>query len=152
MKALLAEQIDNTRRLIHGLRPTYLEELGLTTALEMLAQEQSADFFLFGTPTRLTPANELAFFRIAQEALANSTQHSQATKKQVTLSFEEGVLLIVKDNGIGFTLPAHPNRFVQQGHFGLLNIQERAQLMGGTLQIQTQPNQGTTVTVTLLNV
>jgi len=154
---VLAEQtIDNLRRLTRALRPIYLEDLGLVTALEMLARETSESagipvaFHLQGSERRLPPEVELAFYRIAQEALSNVTRHSQASQAGVQLHYEpDSVSVVVSDDGLGFEVPRSPAEFAPRGHFGLLGLHERAELLGARLEIRSAPGQGTSISVKL---
>jgi signal transduction histidine kinase len=144
------------RRLISDLRPVYLEDLGLVPALRMLVAqaegrtdarvklvEASAD-------QRYDPNMELAAYRIAQEAFSNAIQHTQAqTINVVIASSPDGLTLSVIDDGGGFTLPAKADVLTRNGHFGLVGMRERTARLGGTLEIQTAPGQGTRVTVHL---
>ena len=151
----LAEQtIDNLRRQTRALRPMYLEDLGLVTALEMLAQETSVgagirvDFRSQGDERRLPPEVELTLYRMAQEALSNVTRHAQASQANVELRFErEGVALEVSDNGQGFEVPRSPAEFAPSGHFGLLGLYERAELIGARLEIRSAPGKGARIQV-----
>ena len=153
----LAEQtIDNLRRQTRALRPIYLEDLGLVTALEMLAQETSqsagipVDFHCQGDERRLSPDAELALYRMAQEALSNVTRHAQASQASVDLRFErQEVSLEVSDNGQGFEVPRSPAEFAPSGHFGLLGMRERAQLIGARLEVSSRPGRGTELSVSL---
>ena len=148
MQTLLSDQIDNMRRIIHALQPTYLEELGLATALEMLAQEQGATFQLQGEERRLGDAAELALFRIAQEGLRNSVQHASADSRTITLSFaDDEVRLHIMDDGQGFIMPDAPTAFAIKRHYGLLNIRERAEAIGAHVVIDSRPGRGTQITV-----
>lgn len=155
----LEEQTNQTilgvRRLIKGLRPIYLEDLGLSTALEMLAADASAEYQIpisfksEGEPRRLDPAFELALYRIAQEALANLGRHSRATQANLVLQFTDKDLeLLIADNGIGMQSAPGAVR-IPPGHFGLLGMRERAELIGAQLMIETQPNAGTRISVRL---
>jgi signal transduction histidine kinase len=147
--------IDELRRLTRALRPIYLEDFGLVTALEMLARESTRAGFevVFshdGTERRLDPAVELTLFRIAQEALSNVSRHSEATQTQVSLDFQpSAVTLEVKDNGRGFTPPRSPAEFAPGGHYGLLGMHERAQLIGAELEIKSAPGKGTHLSIYL---
>ena len=151
----LAEQtIDNLRRQTRALRPMYLEDLGLVTALEMLAQETSVgagirvDFRSQGDERRLPPEVELTLYRMAQEALSNVTRHAQASQASVELRFErERVALEVSDNGQGFEVPRSPAEFAPSGHFGLLGLYERAELIGARLEIRSAPGKGARIQV-----
>ena len=150
LRKMVNEAIEDVRRFTRALRPLYLEELGLIPALEMLARESQAHFHVEGRPVRLPKEVELAFFRIAQEALSNVQRHAQAQHVALRLIFEEDrVRLIVQDDGRGFQPPEDPGLLVQEGHLGLMNMQERAQIVGGRLTIRSRPGQGTRVEVVI---
>jgi signal transduction histidine kinase len=155
--ANLTEQtIENLRRLTRALRTAYLEDLGLVPSLEMLARETSqglgsmVEFHYLGIERRLDSSVELALYRMAQEALSNVTRHAQAKKASLNINFSaSAVTLRVVDDGIGFNLSNNPSEYAAKGHYGLLGLHERAELIGATLQIQTSPGKGTRLTVTL---
>ena len=140
--SLTEKTIENVRRQTRALRPIYLEDLGLVTALEMLARETSqaanipVDFQRLGTENRLNPNAELALYRMAQEALNNVIRHAQASQANLGISFtSQEVTLQVSDNGRGFDVPNSPAEFAPGGHFGLLGMYERAELIGARLEI-----------------
>ena len=149
--------VEELRRLIGALRPTYLEDLGFLPALEMLVQhadeQTTAQVRLEkkeGPVHRLAPEVELAAYRIAQEALNNALQHAHAQNIVVRVrSDPQGLTLSVTDDGVGFTLPPRPDLLTQAGHFGLVGMRERATRAGGTLQVHTAPGEGTQVAVNL---
>jgi signal transduction histidine kinase len=149
----VGQTITNLRRAIGGLRPIYLEDLGLVAALGMLAREApqpgpEVTFALHGTEFRLPPETELAFYRIAQEALNNALHHARAHRIQIELSFTPAAArLTVRDDGQGFTPPDVPGTYTHHGHYGLLGMRERADLVNAALEIRSAPNQGTTVQV-----
>jgi signal transduction histidine kinase len=151
----LAEQtIENLRRMTRALRPIYLEDLGLVTALEMLARETSQnsgiqiEFHISGEEQRLSPEVELTLYRMAQEALSNVVRHSQAKRADVRIAFgAQGIELEVNDNGIGFDMPKSPTDFAAGGHFGLLGIRERAELIGARLEVDSASGRGSRLTV-----
>jgi signal transduction histidine kinase len=149
----IGEVIGHLRRFSRDLRPSVLDNLGLAPALEWLTAERNAQsgftatFELSGTPRRLGGEAELALFRIAQEALRNVERHARADSVQVRLTFaDDGVRLGVEDDGIGFELPAAD---VQHGRLGLMGMQERAELAGATLLLESRAGAGTRVTVHL---
>jgi signal transduction histidine kinase len=149
LHAMVAGATAEVRRFSRALRPLYLEDLGLAPALELLAKESNVGFTLVGAPRRVAPDVELALYRIAQESLSNARRHGQANQIEVTLAFApRQVLLTVADDGEGFTLPADLAVLARGGHFGLMSMHERAQLVSAELEIETAPNQGTTITVT----
>ena len=153
----LAEQtIENLRRLTRALRPIYLEDLGLVTALEMLTREISqsnpltVEFQRTGNERRLSREVELSLYRIAQEALNNVVKHSRATYADLSIRYSGSeVTLVIKDNGNGFVAPASPTEFATNGHFGLLGIHERADLIGARLGIESTQGQGTKIEIRL---
>jgi two-component system sensor histidine kinase DegS len=100
-----------------------------------------------GLVHRLPDTVELAFYRIIQEALSNIRKHSQAQQTTVLLQFgDQEVILKIEDNGIGFEIPPlHQLPVIK--HYGLLGIQERTQLIGGQLDIQSQIGQGTVLII-----
>ena len=149
LKALRAEitaMVQAVRTVISDLRPPALEELGLLPAVELLlkrnADEQpQAALQVRGHERRLDPQSELVVFRIIQEAWSNIRRHAQAAHTTLQFSYGDDALdLTISDDGRGFT-PA--SRAGQRGSFGLLSMQERATLGGGTLQITSAPGQGT---------
>jgi signal transduction histidine kinase len=154
--SLTEQAIENVRRQTRALRPIYLEDLGLATALEMLARETSQaanipiEFERRGTEKRMNSNVELALYRMAQETLNNVARHAQASQADLKIYFaSEEVILQVSDNGIGFNVPKSPAEFAPGGHFGLLGMYERAELIGARLEIQSSPGQGSQVIVHL---
>jgi len=155
--ASLTEQtIENLRRLTRALRPIYLEDLGLVTALEMLARETgqalniAVEFQHHGTEKRLDPAIELALYRMAQEAFSNIAHHALASRASLSIHFAvQAITIEVTDNGKGFDLPKSPAEFAPSGHYGLLGLHERAELIGAALEIRSAPNQGTRLNIKL---
>ena len=144
LKELVESSLTSVRKFVRDLRPTYLGELGLLPALEMLTREAHARFRVLGAERRLDTERELALYRIVQEALRNVAKHAQATKISVTVSFDEhSITAMVQDNGIGFSAPDHPSTFARAGHFGLMGMQERAQLFGGHVYVKSAPGKGT---------
>lgn len=153
----LAEQtIENLRRLTRALRPIYLEDLGLVTALEMLARETSqnnhlvVEFQKTGQERRLSREVELSLYRIAQEALNNVVKHSKASRADLRIAFEiSEIKMEVKDNGNGFLVSKSPTELAPSGHFGLLGVHERADLIGARLEIESVLGNGTSLKVRL---
>ena len=147
------ETIQNLRRMLRALRPIYLDDLGLVPALDVLAKETSqasleVAFHAEGLARRLDVVSELALYRMAQEALNNVAKHARATQAHLTISFaESAVSLDVVDNGIGFDVPATPGAFAALGHFGILGLRERADLIRAKLVIESKPGIGTRVSI-----
>ena len=155
LENLAEETVENLRRLTRALRPIYLEDLGLVTALGMLATETSqtnrlqVDFQVCGNERRLSREVELALYRIAQEALNNVVHHAKADQVRLQISFDKEITLEVTDNGTGFTVPKSPTEFAPKGHFGLLGMRERADLIGARLDVQSEAGKGTKLSVRL---
>ena len=150
MGQLVDETIQTVRRIASELRPGILDDLGLAAALQWQAQE-----FHKRTGIRCRFASEMdsvslekdrstTLFRICQEALTNVTRHAKATEVQITLGqSDHGLLLQVRDNGRGLKA----GELTSPKALGLLGMQERAILVGGTCEISGEPGKGTTVTV-----
>jgi len=156
IQTLMEQTMSDLRRFTRALRPIYLEDLGLVAALEMLTREVGqadnlrVEFHRAGSERRLTPEVELALYRMAQEALSNAARHAQAAHISLTIAFAtQAVTMTIADDGQGFQVPASPAEFAPQGHFGLLGLHERAELIGAHLDIQSSPGQGAQVTVQL---
>jgi signal transduction histidine kinase len=154
LEALSEQTIENLRRMTRALRPIYLEDLGLVTALEMLmletGQSNSLDvgFQKSGEEQRLSHEVELALYRIAQEAMNNVLRHANAKQANLQITFgDQEILLEISDDGIGFQTPKSLTDFAPSGHFGLLGMRERADLIGGRLEVQSEVGKGTRLTV-----
>jgi PAS domain S-box-containing protein len=156
LQAVLAAAIVDLRRAIFALRPVDLEALGFFPALGQLVcdfgdQNQVAAVLETSEPYDTLPAvYELPLFRIIQESLNNIGQHAQASSVRVHLVVDSagGVALMVQDNGRGFD-PSQLGLADQTGHFGLLQMRERIQDLGGTLDIRSTTGQGTELVITL---
>ena len=151
---IIAEQtIEELRRIIQALRPIYLEDLGLSASLEMLTREMSdlsnlkISFIKAGAERRLSSQVELAFYRIAQEALSNIIRHAQASRATLQIRFDEIVSMTVSDNGTGFETPLVLADIASSGHFGLMGMYERADLIGAKLTINATPGKGTQLNI-----
>lgn len=146
LKELTTEAVEHVRGFVRDLRPTYLDELGLIPALETIAREANASFSVQGQEQRLDPERELVLFRITQEALRNVNKHARASQVDVTLTFAaDEVTVIIQDNGRGFDAPESPTAYARAGHFGLMGMQERAQLFGGNVYVKSEREKGTKV-------
>jgi signal transduction histidine kinase len=143
----LVSDVHHLSRQIHPSTPT---DLGLTVALE---SECSAFRRLYGAsavldlgqiPPSLPAEVAVALYRIAQEGLRNAAKHAQAREIRISLHSGDGELILrVEDNGVGFD----PGASGKGGGLGLVTIRERARLVNGSLKIQSQPGQGTSLIV-----
>jgi PAS domain S-box-containing protein len=149
----VAQQLDrDVDHLVWELRPTALDDLGLRAALDNYIQDWSlrvsvsAELHTAGLATdRLASEIETTLYRIAQEALNNIAKHARAGHVEIILERRpDHVSLIVEDDGVGFD-PAGVD--AERRGFGLLGMQERAALVGASLQIESAPGEGTTIFV-----
>jgi len=156
IRQMAASLIEDVRRVIRALRPIYLEDLGLMPAVETLVRDLesttgvSAAFIAAGQIKRLPPEREIAVYRIAQEVLSNIARHAGAKTAQVSATFEAPhFVLRVQDDGRGFVVPERVADLAASGHYGLMGMQERAELIGARLSIQSAPGAGTVVELRL---
>jgi len=146
---LVKDTIRSVRRISSELRPSILDDLGLGAAVEWLAHDVQTRTEMTCTvdvPEDLSLPIDLAtpLFRICQEALTNVTRHAGATEVSIRLeSTEENVLLVVADNGRGIT----DEEIRRHGSLGLLGMKERVSLLGGSLDVQGRPGEGTTLSI-----
>ena len=156
LRADTVQTLADLRRLAQNLRPRILDDHGLVPALEWLAealQDQygiEAQLQVAEPLPRQAPETQLLLFRIAQEALRNVGRHSGATHASLSLrAHGDRVRMAVQDNGRGFTLAGGLSELPNRGKLGLLGMHERARLLGGSLEVQTAPGEGTTIRVEL---
>ena len=152
LRRAVVGQINILRQLYAQLRPGTLDELGLRGALRSLAIECedahgiAVRFRARGDVDHLPDAAAVTLFRVAQEALANVVRHSGAGQVWLEVTCDdEGATLTVTDDGRGFRGPRRLSALAQRGHFGLLGMAERLALLGGRLEVRSQPGEGTTV-------
>lgn len=156
LEALALGGIKELQRIVLGLHPPQLDDLGLLAALRWyitdISQHSGIPIHLHSEgPKKLILSSELrsVIFRIAQEAITNIIRHSKATRADVYLTYSSSdIYLRIEDDGQGFDV----DRILQEGAacstcWGLLGMQERAALVGGTCSIHSQPGKGTNVEV-----
>ena len=148
-KDLTSAALDEARRAIAGLRPSVLDDLGLGPSLESLAHTVSGpEIDVDIAPCRLPAHVEVALYRIAQEALQNVMKHAGAERVTLRLSTQPGAVhLVVEDDGAGFR-PAEVGRNRNgDPSYGLVGMQERAELVGARLAVTSRPGSGTRIQV-----
>jgi signal transduction histidine kinase len=150
----LAQQtVGEARRLVAGLRPAALDDLGLAAATRLEAEALGAEGWTVTYQEslgarRLAPTVETALFRITQEALANVRKHTSPGRVLVTLSRRAGrVRLAIRDWGTGFDPAVCPDRTRPNDHVGLASIEERVKLLGGRWTLHTRRGVGTRIVV-----
>ena len=152
ISACIQEIIRETRHISHNVMPDTLSDYGLVSTLKALTGRiddtaaSHVSFEVSGQEKRLSPAQEIGLYRIAQEALTNALKYAGAPNIALSLNFENGkVVLQIKDNGKGFRMEEALNR----QSLGLDNMRTRAQLLGTGFLLESDTGKGTSVTVTL---
>ncbi|MGD2064987.1 MAG: PAS domain S-box protein [Dehalococcoidia bacterium] len=141
------------KRYAQALRPGILDDLGLVAAIKWLAEEIQELSGIeievrIGAIPSLAPETQLVLFRIIQEALNNIHRHSGASEASIIVECHRTeIRVIISDNGRGFQLPRQLSEFAGQGKLGLTGMSERAQLIGGELEVSSQMGKGTTIIV-----
>ena len=156
VKSYVGSALEEIQRIMAGLRPSLLDDLGLVQSLRESANEvarltgHSIEFnTLLNETTRFNKTVEIVLYRISQEAVNNAVKHSSGERIVVELAEIEGQLVLtIKDNGSGFDVDSVMNSAELRG-MGLLGMRERAALIDAALTITSEPDDGTLVTVTL---
>ena len=147
--ALVDSVRNELTNLVHELRPQPVDVQDFSETLKEYlpdwSQRSGIEFNInIEGKMELSLLTREALFRIAQEALANIARHSSASCAEVSLEYEtEVVKMIIKDNGHGF------NKSIKHGGLGLYSMRERAEVLGGNFTVESSPEQGTKITITL---
>jgi signal transduction histidine kinase/HAMP domain-containing protein len=153
--SLAAETMNRLRWLSQDLRPPALQHTSLLQAIEALCSDfghrTDIDIRCEGEDLKDVPDDmSLSLYRFVQEALTNVAKHAEASKVHVQLHHvDHHVEATVSDNGRGFDVHKNLNASTQTGHFGLVGMKERLQLLGGTLKIDSTIGAGTTLTASV---
>ncbi|RMF99875.1 MAG: sensor histidine kinase, partial [Acidobacteria bacterium] len=152
--AMATQALAEVRRISYDLRPSYLEQLGLKEAIEAMiekiAESSEINFFfeIDDLDGLFSEGEEITLYRIVQEALSNIVHHSGATDATVEIKRNnESISLTISDNGCGFI----PENQLQnkRDHLGLISIEERTRMLGGTCSIRTAKGRGTTISINI---
>lgn len=152
LKSLADESLESLHRLAVNLRPASLDHLGLVDALTGLIESTrqrsgiNAHFKIMGSvPAALvTEEMETSVYRIVQESLTNVIRHAQAAHVDIILEWQpEKIVIIIEDDGVGMDL----QKAQESGRLGLIGMQERAEMLGGKLLVDSAPQVGTTLVV-----
>ena len=144
--------LDETRRALRALRAAPLDDLGVVLALRTLAESTAARHGLdlkLDLPDSLVlpPELEQNVYRIAQEALTNVAHHASAQTLWVSLERQDDLITLkIADDGKGFVTARRDGA----GHYGLQGMQERAEVIGGALDVTSAPGSGTTITLQII--
>lgn len=157
LKDMVKESLRELRRIIFNLRPMALDDLGLVPTLKRyLANLQEHEgvpvcLQVLGNETRLGSAQEVAIYRMVQEAVNNARRHARATLIQVTIDFSGShfVVITVEDNGVGFDIDAVKSDWMNRDSFGLMSMKERIELLDGEFLVTSAVGQGTRITARL---
>ena len=156
VKTMVMGAIASVRQFSRDLRPLTLEDLGLVPAMQYLVNELAqsenieATLDVTGDIDNLSGDMEVAIYRILQEALNNVRKHARASEVKIWAQFSKSqVKLSIRDNGRGFEVPESMTDFASNGSFGMMGLQERAQLFGGNLIVRSTPARGTTIRLTM---
>jgi two-component system NarL family sensor kinase len=143
--------LEEARAAISGLRPPVLDDLGLAGGLASLARSMpQLEIELDLSDARLPEHIELALYRIAQEGLQNVVKHADATRARLRFAVDDDTArLEIVDDGVGFDTFENPLGSDEMGGYGVLSMAERAELVGGRLNIRSRPGTGTAVTATI---
>lgn len=151
LEELTSHALDELQRLIAGLRPSHLDDLGLAAALRWYAGEVeeraplNVRVEVAGDEQPMSGLIKVGLFRVAQEALTNVVKHASAAEAMVRVHYrEDEVQLEVADDGIGFDAPG-----ADRPSWGLIGMQERVALMEGTFALSSEKGRGTSIIVTV---
>jgi len=154
VRETLGQVIDNVRSLAFELSPPILYELGFEPAVEWLAEQTTKQhgiqtgFVTDGQPKPLGDDVRVFLFRAVRELLVNVTKYAQTPSATVSLSREGNSIRIgVEDQGVGFDASEIAPLTGRINGFGLLNIRERLEHIGGRVEIESQPGHGTRITL-----
>ena len=151
MEGTITKSLKELRRVVVGLRPPALDELGLTNAIRKSLNDLEADgiageYNQAGEPCRLPSSVEIAVYRVVQESLMNIRKHAKATNVALNVEFNpHEMVLEICDNGKGFNLAQTLDSAISVGHLGLLGMKQRAEMLGGNMNIRTGEGTGTTI-------
>ncbi|PWW08366.1 two-component system sensor histidine kinase DegS [Paenibacillus cellulosilyticus] len=154
LKAQVRSGLEEIRKIIFNLRPMALDDLGLVPTLRKYVQdfEEKArirtTFETVGREMRLPSAMEAGIYRLVQEAFTNVMKHANATYVSLEMTYQaQLVKFVVSDNGVGFQVDQQEPITTNGAHFGLIGMRERVELLEGRMEIESNKNQGTKITI-----
>lgn len=171
LRAEIRKCLTSVRQIIFDMRPMVLDDLGLPQAVEQLIRlfgergKLRGTFSLEGTYYPLPKHVEIAIFRIVQEALNNVVHHAKTDKVRVRMHYtDQALTVLIADDGVGFNtnrvpeekeepdaLDMETQRRLRGRHFGVIGMEERAKIIGATIQILSEPGKGTKVHLRVQN-
>jgi signal transduction histidine kinase len=154
IQSIAIRTIDEIHKVIHELRPTLLDDLGLVPAVKYHAENYleaagvRANVETTGEERRPPPEIEIGLFRIIQEAITNIVRHAQAQSARIILEFEDtSISACLADDGKGFDLTEVAKANDRRRGLGLLSMKERVEHLGGILKIKSTPGEGTNIDI-----
>lgn len=152
LKRIAGDMLSEIQRMIRDLRPSLLDDLGLISAIDWYAEIRlvsvgvRVEWEVLGEERRLPTEIETVVFRLAQEAISNAARHASPTQVRLSLAFgPQSLLLRVEDDGRGFDSTRILADPIAAGAYGLAGMNERIELLGGQLTIESSPEAGTVV-------
>lgn len=154
----LRESLKDVRDSIYALRPYPTEQLGFHLAVEKKIAELKKDpsfsvdiqLQVRGNRGAISPMTEKVMFSVFQESIQNCLKHANASHLHILISYQsDHIVLKMKDNGQGFSLYHAMIKAMNQPHYGILQMNEAAEKIGAALQIDSKPNEGTEITLTV---
>ncbi|OEF96472.1 sensor histidine kinase [Desulfuribacillus alkaliarsenatis] len=158
MRQVISKTINEVKRLSQQLRPSVLDDMGLISAIERVIIDYrevlgiDIDLVVHGETSeqRITSEIEIAVYRILQEALTNIYKYAKAENVSVILNFRQKSLqMIIEDDGVGFDSQTVLNSKASEKQLGIYGMKERAELLDGTYEIESNVGVGTTIYVTI---
>lgn len=160
LRATVVETLKEVNRIVFALRPALLDDYGLIPALSWYAEQRlspdtQVEIMTVGSEIRLPAEIETIMFRVGQQAISNTAKYAQARHVRINLTYGSSsnpscITLHIEDDGCGFDLE-HVESYTREGrrHLGLLGMRERLGQVGGKLEIETAPGQGTRIRATV---
>ncbi|MFC1920553.1 GAF domain-containing protein [Chloroflexota bacterium] len=153
-QALSINILDEIHQIIYELRPSLLDDLGLVTAVQWLAENNlsssgvAVSIKAKGSEQRLSSLLETTLFRVIQEAIKNIAKHAHASNTGISMHFKESVISVhIIDDGIGFVVAETISSNDGQRGLGLLGMKERISIVNGTMDILSHPGEGTEIDI-----
>lgn len=157
LKDIIRLTLKDVRKIIYDLRPMSLDDLGLIPTLERYISNFSdftginVELKVFGQEVDLNSSIQIAIFRVVQEGLSNINKHSKATEAKIVVEFTATRLNVtIVDNGIGFDYDKVYHDDNGNSGYGLINMKERIQILGGSLSVKSAPYKGTRINFHIL--
>ncbi|WP_019156621.1 histidine kinase [Robertmurraya massiliosenegalensis] len=152
LRKLVRNTIEELHQMAWQLRPSILDKFGLKVAIERYVQEFQrtnkieTELIMNGTTKSFSPEIETTIYRLIQESLTNITKYAQASSvSAIVLSTNQQISVMIEDDGVGFDTSTVLNSDPSKEHLGLLGMLERISLFNGTLEIESEPGEGTTI-------